>query len=478
MNLLRALRGHAWLWKTRRPLSDEARADAADVLRAYGTRRLPRIWIVEGVGQPFVWGLLRGSIYVPPSFLSIENPEHRRDVLAHELSHVLRFDAAVNVLQVVAQGLFWFHPFVWWANRKICQEREKCCDEMVIARLHTTPKDYSTAIVETLARAGESARPVPSLAVAGPLRHIEERIKTMLRPGGRFYRRPSLAAAVVVILVALATVPTAVVLTAQPKYLVSGLIHIVPITPGLLDAEPKSFDRDAYASFMRTQAAMLTSEQVLSRVANDLAPRGLAYLSSAKTSAARERPVQDPANVLRQAVAKGVIKAAFLQDTELLAVTMASENEEEGKIIVDSFRQNYAATFSINEAVKVDQNLRVLEDKRHELLKTITEMRHIHATANEVNVTGADAAKTVNPGVQSQQLEMKLTEELYEKVSRRIQEIQVGLASPPRVQVIGSVEVTGIMDNRGQWALIILGATIAGVLILLIMWHATKSKRE
>jgi beta-lactamase regulating signal transducer with metallopeptidase domain/5-hydroxyisourate hydrolase-like protein (transthyretin family) len=217
MNLLRALRGHYWLRRTRRPLPETVQADAVSLLRPYGVWRLPRIWIMEGVGQPFVWGLLRGGIYVPPGFLSIENPTHRRDILAHELSHVLRCDAAVNTLQVIAQGLFWFHPCVWWTNRMIRREREKCCDEMVIARTGTTPKDYSAAIVEALARAKQSAYPVPSLAVASPLKHIEERIRTLLTPGRRFYRRPGLAVAMLIVLVALLAVPTAFVLTAKAR---------------------------------------------------------------------------------------------------------------------------------------------------------------------------------------------------------------------------------------------------------------------
>ncbi|MBM4027125.1 MAG: M56 family metallopeptidase [Planctomycetes bacterium] len=168
MNLLRALRGRLWLRRTRRPLPDDVLAEMADLLPVYGIRRLPRIWIVEGVGQPFVWGLLRGSIYVPAGFFAIESPQHRRDVLAHELSHVLRFDPAVNTLQVVAQALFWFHPFVWWANRKIRQEREKACDEIAVAHLNARPKEYSATIVSALIQAQESTRRVPSLAVAGP----------------------------------------------------------------------------------------------------------------------------------------------------------------------------------------------------------------------------------------------------------------------------------------------------------------------
>lgn len=63
----------------------------------------------------------------------------------------------------------------------------------------------------------ESTRPVPSLAVAGPVKNIEERIKTMLRLGKKFYKHPSLPAATVVILTALLAVPTAVVLTVRAE---------------------------------------------------------------------------------------------------------------------------------------------------------------------------------------------------------------------------------------------------------------------
>jgi len=217
MNLLRAVRGHYWLWKTRRPLPADVEASTANLLQAYPVRRLPRVWIMKGVGQPFVWGLGRGSIYVPPGFLAIESPDHRRDILSHELSHIVRLDAAINLLQVIAQAAFWFHPFVWWANRKTRQEREKCCDEMVIAYLGAKPKDYSTAIVSALIQAQEAARAVPSLAVAGPVKNIEERIRAMLRPGKKFYKRPSPIAAIAILLAALLTVPTALVLTVRAQ---------------------------------------------------------------------------------------------------------------------------------------------------------------------------------------------------------------------------------------------------------------------
>ena len=212
--VIKAIRTNFWLWRQRRLPPTELQSGIENLFSGLGIKTLPKVWLVEGIGQPFVWGLLRGSIYLPANFVKVNNSEHRRDVLGHEISHILHFDAAVNILQIIAQAVFWFHPFVWWANRKIRTEREKCCDEMAIARLGAKAKDYSDAIVEILIAEHESTRPVPSLAVAGPVKNIEERIKTMLRPGKKFYKHPSLPAVAIVGLTALLTVPTTVVLTA------------------------------------------------------------------------------------------------------------------------------------------------------------------------------------------------------------------------------------------------------------------------
>ena len=215
--LIKALRTNRWLRRQRRVLPDELEGWVKSLFSALDLRTFPKLWLIDSIGQPFVWGLLRGSIYLPTDFVKIEDPEHRRGILGHEISHMVRYDAAVNCLQVMAQAIFWFHPFVWWANKRIRAEREKCCDEMVIALLKAKVKDYSIAIVNILVTEHESTRPVPSLAVAGPVKNIEERIKTMLRPGKEFYKRPSLVALVVVLLIALLTVPAALVLTARAE---------------------------------------------------------------------------------------------------------------------------------------------------------------------------------------------------------------------------------------------------------------------
>jgi beta-lactamase regulating signal transducer with metallopeptidase domain len=219
--VVKALRVNRWLRRRRKALTDELQTAIENLLGELGVRTVPKVWLVEGIGQPFVWGLVRGGIYLPANFACIEGDEHRRGILGHELSHILRFDAAVNVLQIIAQAIFWFHPFVWWANwwanKKIRAEREKCCDEMAIARLGAKAKDYSSAIVNTLVAEHEAAVPIPSLAVAGPVKNIEDRIKTIMRPGKRFYRRPTVITAITVFVLALAAVPTTLALTQRAE---------------------------------------------------------------------------------------------------------------------------------------------------------------------------------------------------------------------------------------------------------------------
>jgi beta-lactamase regulating signal transducer with metallopeptidase domain/Leucine-rich repeat (LRR) protein len=210
----RAVRYTAWLRDRRKPLPLDLQKSVQGLSLGFQFRKWPRIWLVEDISQPFVWGLLRGSVYLPTDFISLSGSDQRRSVLAHELSHIARLDAGANLLQVLVQAVYWFHPFVWWTNRMIRQEREKCCDEMAVAHLRTPPEHYTGAIVDALAAERRSAHPIPSLAIVGSVRDIEERIRTMLKPGKTFRTRPSLVAVTVALLIALVTIPTALVLTA------------------------------------------------------------------------------------------------------------------------------------------------------------------------------------------------------------------------------------------------------------------------
>jgi hypothetical protein len=98
-------------------------------------------------------GVLRPMIVLPESIVARLSAEDLRIVLAHELVHWRRRDTGTGWLQVFVQGVFWFHPLVWWANARIRHERECACDETVLREANCDRDGYGEAIVRVLTAA-------------------------------------------------------------------------------------------------------------------------------------------------------------------------------------------------------------------------------------------------------------------------------------------------------------------------------------
>ncbi len=47
---------------------------------------------------------------------------------------------------MIVEAAFWFHPMVWWIGAKLVEERERACDESVIAR-GNEPRIYAEGIL-------------------------------------------------------------------------------------------------------------------------------------------------------------------------------------------------------------------------------------------------------------------------------------------------------------------------------------------
>jgi len=153
---------------------------------------------------------------LPQDFFELNAAESRQAILAHELSHMHRLDPGVNLIQLIAQGLFWFHPLVWWANSQLRQEREKCCDERVLAHLGIATRDYCQALIDTLARASRVTAPLGSLAISGPVKHVESRIKTMMNAQRHFAKGPKCLTTTAIVVLALLVVPMTIALIEKP----------------------------------------------------------------------------------------------------------------------------------------------------------------------------------------------------------------------------------------------------------------------
>ncbi len=129
-------------WRNVRLLT---RVDVSPLTPAW-QHRVQRLIVTLGVGSavravqsarvhvPMVVGWLRPVILVPVSAISGLTTWQLELILMHELAHVRRYDHLVNLLQVVIETLLFYHPVVRWVSRVMREEREHCCDDLVVAR--------------------------------------------------------------------------------------------------------------------------------------------------------------------------------------------------------------------------------------------------------------------------------------------------------------------------------------------------------
>lgn len=123
---------------------------------------------------PAVIGWFRPVVFLPVTALTGLSEEQLESVIAHELAHIQRFDPFVNVFQVCVETLLFYHPAVWWLNKRIRAEREHCCDETAVA-LCGNAVEYARAL--TLM---EEWRDAPVLAMAANRGPLTERIIRVL----------------------------------------------------------------------------------------------------------------------------------------------------------------------------------------------------------------------------------------------------------------------------------------------------------
>lgn len=168
-----------------------------EVRRILHTARLPAIHSSPQVDTPLVLGLWRPLVVLPTRSLREVSENQLRDALVHEISHVLRRDQLVVILQTIARIIFWPNPLIHRLNRQLDRAREEVCDNYVLA--DRDPIDYGETLLRFAELAG-TGRPVPG--TIGMLQwrgKLEDRISAMLNDRRNTTTRPRRLAASVVL---------------------------------------------------------------------------------------------------------------------------------------------------------------------------------------------------------------------------------------------------------------------------------------
>lgn len=145
----------------------------------------PRVLFLRSgrAAMPMAWGILRPAVLMP-SDADTWPFERLRIVLLHELAHVKRRDCLTHMLAQVSCALYWFNPLAWFAARHLRTERERACDDLVLAA-GTPGPDYADQLLEIarVTRAGRFPGVFAGASLAMAQRsQLEGRLMAILDP--------------------------------------------------------------------------------------------------------------------------------------------------------------------------------------------------------------------------------------------------------------------------------------------------------
>ena len=140
--------------------------------------KVPGGWESDKIETAFVLGFVKPKIYIPTGM----SGDTKKQILAHERTHLEKGDHWIKMIGFVALALHWFNPLVWVAYVLLCKDIEIACDQRVVQFMELDErKAYSSALLQcSTNRVHYAACPVAFGEVS-----VKYRIQSVLN-----YRKP------------------------------------------------------------------------------------------------------------------------------------------------------------------------------------------------------------------------------------------------------------------------------------------------
>ncbi len=178
----------------------------ADLAQRLRIRRPIEVILSDEPIGPAVFGIIKPRLILPRTLLDSRGFERIEPVIAHELIHVRRHDAAMMVMELFAKIVWWFHPLVWWASRHISRQRERCCDAETVAGLACRPADYARCLLDVLEHKQE-LRTAFLLPGVRPVEVTSKRLEEIMRRASTFRSRTPRSCWAIAVVAALLVLP-------------------------------------------------------------------------------------------------------------------------------------------------------------------------------------------------------------------------------------------------------------------------------
>jgi beta-lactamase regulating signal transducer with metallopeptidase domain len=211
--------------------------------------------------EPGLVGIFNPVVLLPQGLMARLSHGEIQSILAHELTHLRRRDNLTAAIHMWVEALFWFYPLVWLIGARLIAERERACDEGVLAHGHDR-EVYAGGILKVCKFCLQSPLACASGVSGGDL---GTRVRQIM------------------------TAPDALAVPAPKKMLLAGaalLILTVPVMAGLVTAPLPAAIQDV----SRSVAAVADSALARGLAALGALPQPLPTLEMAKVAA----PVAEP----------------------------------------------------------------------------------------------------------------------------------------------------------------------------------------
>ena len=134
------IRVAAGFWHLRQLRKTCVRIDSASLdpllrktLQEFDSPRSVAVCVSDSLRVPTAIGFVTPLVVFPAWAMQELSATELNTILLHELAHLRRWDDWTNLVQKILGALLFFHPAVWWIEKKLALEREMACDDMVLA---------------------------------------------------------------------------------------------------------------------------------------------------------------------------------------------------------------------------------------------------------------------------------------------------------------------------------------------------------
>lgn len=150
-----------------------------EICDRFGLDEPPLLLRSEETQMPFACGVLKPTIVIPAES-DDWTLDRRRAVLLHELAHVTRHDLLGHTLGRLVSAVYWFHPLVWTAAKRLRAESERACDDLALS-CGTVAADYAEHLLDIVTSVRRERTPAVALAMARR-KEFEGRMLAILDP--------------------------------------------------------------------------------------------------------------------------------------------------------------------------------------------------------------------------------------------------------------------------------------------------------